>query len=96
MKKKKENFLKKFKSMNYSVDSIENLNSSKINIFKSFLKGKLLIIIPNDCDNFCQISKLISIINKHKINIKYFIVSQILNDEEGFFYFEPIIYNLYK
>ena len=94
--KKKENFLKKFKSMNYSVDSIENLNSSKINIFKSFLKGKLLIIIPNDCDNFCQISKLISIINKHKINIKYFIVSQILNDEEGFFYFEPIIYNLYK
>ena len=33
---------------------------------------------------------------KHKINIKYFIVSQILNDEEGFFYFEPIIYNLYK
>ena len=82
--------------MNYSVDSIENLNSSKINIFKSFLKGKLLIIIPNDCDNFCQISKLISIINKHKINIKYFIVSQILNDEEGFFYFEPIIYNLYK
>lgn len=33
---------------------------------------------------------------KHKINIKFFIVSQILNDEEGFFYFEPIIYNLYK
>ena len=94
--KKIENFLKKFKSMNYSIDSIDNFNNSKMNIFKKFLKGKTLIIIPNDYENFSQISKLISIINQQKINIKYYIISQVLNEDEGFYYFEPIIYHLYK
>ena len=94
--KKNENFLKKFKSMNYSIDSIENFNTSKMNIFKKFLKGKNLIIIPNDYENYFQISKLISIINHLKINIKYYIISQILNESDGFCYFEPIIYHLYK
>ena len=85
--KKTENFLKKYKCINYNIGEIKSFSGNKLRLFKNFIKNKNIIIIPKNSTviELKKISDLIDCINDESIyGKKYYVLSDLLNikDEE--------------
>ena len=96
---KVENFLKKYKCINYNISEIKTFNGNRLKLFKNFIRNKNIIIIPQNqsINELKKISNFIDTLNGEIINNqKFFILTDILNikDEDipDFFY----TYKLYK
>ena len=96
---KVENFLKKYKCINYNIGEIKTFNGNRLKLFKNFIRNKNIIIIPQNqsISELKKISNFIESLNGEIVNNqKYFILTDILNikDEDipEFFY----NYKLYK
>ena len=96
---KVENFLKKYKCINYNISEIKTFNENRLKLFKNFIRNKNIIIIPQNqsINELKKISNFIDSLNGEIINNqKFFILTDILNikDEDipDFFY----TYKLYK
>ena len=96
---KVENFLKKYKCINYNIGEIKTFNGNRLKLFKNFIRNKNIIIIPQNqsISELKKISNFIESLSGEIVNNqKYFILTDILNikDEEipEFFY----NYKLYK
>ena len=94
-----ENFLKKYKCINYSINEIKAFTGNKLKLFKNFIKNKNIIIIPQN-QSINELKKILDFIEAlaglFSNSQKYYILSDILNikDEDipDFFY----SYKLYK
>ena len=92
---KTENFFKKFKCVNYTINTILELKDEKINNFKKYIEKKNLIIIPNNINDLSNIKNLINFLYTQKINsIRYNIFSLVLNEEKELNIYSKIKYNL--
>ena len=85
--KKTENFLKKYKCINYNISEIKTFSGNKLRLFKNFIKNKNIIIIPKNqtVNELKKISDLIDCIRDESIyGNKIYILSDLLNikDEE--------------
>ena len=96
---KVENFLKKYKCINYNISEIKTFNGNRLKLFKNFIRNKNIIIIPQNqsINELKKISNFIEGLSGEIIsNQKFFILVDILNikDEDipDFFY----NYKLYK
>ena len=96
---KVENFLKKYKCINYNINEIKTFSGNRLKLFKNFIRNKNIIIIPQNqsVNELKKISNFIEGLNGEIIsNQKFFILVDILNikDEDipDFFY----NYKLYK
>ena len=96
---KVENFLKKYKCINYNIGEIRTFTGNKLKLFKNFIKNKNIIIIPQNqsVNELKKISNFIETLSGEIINNqKFYILTDILNikDEDipEFFY----TYKLYK
>jgi len=96
---KVENFLKKYKCINYNISEIKTFNGNRLKLFKNFIRNKNIIIIPQNqsINELKKISNFIDSLNGEIMNNqKFFILTDILNikDEDipDFFY----TYKLYK
>ena len=96
---KVENFLKKYKCINYNIGEIKTFNGNRLKLFKNFIRNKNIIIIPQNqsISELKKISNFIESLSGEIVNNqKYFILTDILNikDEDipEFFY----NYKLYK
>ena len=96
---KVENFLKKYKCINYNINEIKTFNRNRIKLFKNFIRNKNIIIIPQNqsINELKKISNFIESLNGEIVNNqKFYILTDILNINEGdipdFFYG----YKLYK
>lgn len=96
---KVENFLKKYKCINYNISEIKTFNGNRLKLFKNFIRNKNIIIIPQNqsINELKKISNFIDSLNGEIINNqKFFILTDILNikneDIPDFFY----TYKLYK
>ena len=96
---KVENFLKKYKCINYNISEIKTFNGNRLKLFKNFIRNKNIIIIPQNqsINELKKISNFIDSLNGEIINNqKFYILTDILNikDEDipDFFY----TYKLYK
>ena len=96
---KVENFLKKYKCINYNINEIKTFSGNRLKLFKNFIRNKNIIIIPQNqsINELKKISNFIEGLSGEIIsNQKFFILVDILNikDEDipDFFY----NYKLYK
>ena len=96
---KVENFLKKYKCINYNIGEIRTFTGNRLKLFKNFIKNKNIIIIPQNqsVNELKKISNFIETLSGEIINNqKFYILTDILNikDEDipEFFY----TYKLYK
>ena len=96
---KVENFLKKYKCINYNINEIKTFSGNRLKLFKNFIRNKNIIIIPQNqsINELKKISNFIEGLSGDIIsNQKFFILVDILNikDEDipDFFY----NYKLYK
>ena len=96
---KVENFLKKYKCINYNVNEIKTFNGNRLKLFKNFIRNKNIIIIPQNqsINELKKISNFIESLNGEIVNNqKFYILTDILNINEedipDFFYG----YKLYK
>ena len=96
---KVENFLKKYKCINYNIGEIRTFTGNGLKLFKNFIKNKNIIIIPRNqsVNELKKISNFIETLSGEIINNqKFYILTDILNikDEDipEFFY----TYKLYK
>ena len=96
---KVENFLKKYKCINYNINEIKTFSGNRLKLFKNFIRNKNIIIIPQNqsISELKKISNFIESLSGEIVNNqKYFILTDILNikDEDipEFFY----NYKLYK
>ena len=96
---KVENFLKKYKCINYNIGEIRTFTGNRLKLFKNFIKNKNIIIIPQNqsVNELKKISNFIETLIGEIINDqKFYILTDILNikDEDipEFFY----TYKLYK
>jgi hypothetical protein len=69
---KDENFLKKFKSINYKIEQMNNFSNNQFQRFKKYVKDKNIIIIAKD-DSIIAIEEFIYFILENKINSKIFL-----------------------
>jgi hypothetical protein len=79
--KKKENFLKKFKIINYSLDEMKMINEVNLVKFKRYLDFKNVVIIQND-DNIKTCEEIIEFMVSKKINCKFYLFDHNLNEIE--------------
>ena len=96
---KTENFLKKYKCINYNIAEIQTLNGNRLRAFKNFIRNKNIIIIPKNqnINELKKISDFIDSLNDDSFyQQKYYILKDILNinDEEIPEYFYN--YKLYQ
>ena len=96
---KVENFLKKYKCINYNINEIKTFNGNRLKLFKNFIRNKNIIIIPQNqsINELKKISNFIESLNGEIVNNqKFYILTDILNINEedipDFFYG----YKLYK
>ncbi len=85
--KKTENFLKKYKCINYNIAEIQTFSGNKLRIFRNFIKNKNIIIIPEKygIGELKKISDFIDSINDESLQQKkFYILEDLLNikDEE--------------
>ena len=97
--KKTENFLKKYKCINYNIAEIQTFSGNKLRIFRNFIKNKNIIIIPEKygIGELKKISDFIDSINDESLQQqKFYILEDLLNikDEEIPEYFYN--YKLYQ
>ena len=96
---KTENFLKKYKCINYNIIEIQTFSGNKLRIFRNFIKNKNIIIIPETygIGELKRISDFIDSINDESFyQQKFYILEDLLNikDEEIPDYFYN--YKLYQ
>ena len=94
-----ENFLKKYKCINYNIGEIKTFNGNRLKLFQNFIRNKNIIIIPQNqsINELKKISNFIESLNGEVVNNqKFYILTDILNIKEEdipeFFY----NYKLYK
>lgn len=76
-----ENFLKKYKCINYTVDNIKNFSIDKTFVFKRFVSNKTVIIIISE-DKMNLLFQLFQNLNEQQINqFKVCILAQILKED---------------
>lgn len=89
---KKENVLKKFKCISYSIDDIESFTEDRLILFKKFLFQKFIIIIPFS-ENLTEVSRVLQIFLEQNIyESKIYVLAYILNES---IMYSPQILNLY-
>ena len=96
---KVENFLKKYKCINYNISEIKTFTGNRLKLFKNFIRNKNIIIIPQN-QSVNELKKIANFIETLTGEIaytqKFYILTDILNikDEDipDFFY----NYKLYK
>lgn len=66
-----QNFLKKFKYINYNIEQLRNFSHSQFQRFKRFIKEKNIIIIAKE-DSIITIEEFIYYIIENKINVKIY------------------------
>ena len=80
--KKEENFLKKYKCINYNILEIQTFNSNKLRLFKNFIRNKNIIIIPKN-QNITELKKISifidSLSDESPCEQKFFILTDLLN-----------------
>ena len=76
-----ENFLKKFKQLNYSLSDLEIISHSKYDNFVKYLKNKKIICILEN-DNLDKIQKMIQyfVINEIELNSILFLDNNLVSD----------------
>ena len=96
---KNENFLKKYKCINYNIGEIKTFNGNRLKLFQNFIRNKNIIIIPQNqsINELKKISNFIESLSSDIVNNqKCYILTDILNIKEEdipeFFY----NYKLYK
>lgn len=90
---KNENFLKKYKCINYTVDNIENFSPDKTFVFKRFICNKTVIIIISE-DKVNLLFQLFQNLNEQRLNqFKVCILAQILREDMLYL---NMFSNLYK
>ena len=83
---KKENFLKKFRQINYSTEQIHDMQGERLNKFKNFLNNKIIIFILKDDYSFEALEQFLSFFHSKKnIHIKniYILTESIIHNEEN-------------
>ena len=97
---KTENFLKKYKCINYNLAEIQTFNGNRFRLFKNFITNKNIIIIPKN-QNISELKKIAdfidSLLSEESLSQqKFFILTDLLNIKEDeipdYFY----NYKLYK
>ena len=82
---KTENFLKKYKCINYNIAEIQTFTGNRLKLFKNFIKNKNIIIIPKN-QNTTELKKIADFIDSIKDeslnNQKFYILSDLLNIQE--------------
>ena len=84
---KTQNFLKKYKCINYNIAEIQTFTGNRLKLFRNFIKNKNIIIIPKS-QNITELKKISDFIDSIKDeslnNQKFYILSDLLNiqDEE--------------
>lgn len=96
---KVENFLKKYKCINYNIGEIQTFSGNRLKMFKNFIRNKNIIIIPKnqDMNELKKISNFIDLLNDESLcQQQFFILTFLLNIKEDeipdYFY----NYKLYK
>ena len=94
-----ENFLKKYKCINYNIGEIQTFSGNRLKMFKNFIRNKNIIIIPKnqDLNELKKISNFIDLLNDESLcQQQFFILTFLLNIKEDeipdYFY----NYKLYK
>ena len=94
-----ENFLKKYKCINYNIGEIQTFSGNRLKMFKNFIRNKNIIIIPKnqDMNELKKISNFIDLLNDESLcQQQFFILTFLLNIKEDeipdYFY----NYKLYK
>ena len=96
---KTENFLKKYKCINYNIGEIQTFSGNKLRLFKNFIRNKNIIIIPKNqsINELKNISDLIDSINDESIyQQKFLILTDILNIKDDEIPDYLYNYKLYK
>ena len=96
---KVENFLKKYKCINYNISEVKTFSGNKLRLFKNFIRNKNIIIIPKNqnINELKNISNFIDSLNDESLEQnQFFILTDLLNVNEDeipdYFY----NYKLYK
>ncbi len=82
---KTENFLKKYKCINYNILEIQTFVGNKLRLFKNFIRNKNIIIIPKNqnMSELKKISDFIDSLNDESLcQQKFFILTDLLNIKE--------------
>ena len=69
---KSENFLKKFKAINYKIEQIKNFSNSNFQKFRKYIKDRNIIIIAKE-DSIITIEEFIYYILENNLNSKVFL-----------------------
>ena len=96
--KKQENFLKKYKCINYNINEIQTFSGNKLHQFKNFIRNKNIIIIPqNENSEFKKISNFIELLSDENFfQQKFYILTDILNMKDEDIPQYLLNYKLYK
>lgn len=70
---KSENFIKKFKQINYKIEQMRNFTNAQFQKFKKFIKDKSIIIIAKE-DSIITIEEFIYLIIENKISSKIYLL----------------------
>lgn len=74
-----ENFLKKFKHINYSIDEMNMMSENALQRFKKFLDLKNVIVILNE-SLIKTLEEILNFFQEKKININLYLYNQNLNE----------------
>ena len=69
---RQENFLKKFKAVNYKIEQMRSFSNSQFQRFRKYIKDKNIIIIAKE-DSIITIEEFIYFVLENKINSKIFL-----------------------
>ena len=79
---KTENFLKKYKCINYNISEIQTFSGNRLRLFKNFIRNKNIIIIPKNqnISELKKISDFIDSLNDESLSQqRFYILEDILN-----------------
>lgn len=69
---RQENFLKKFKAVNYKIEQMRNFSNTQFQRFRKYIKDKSIIIIAKE-DSIITIEEFIYFVLENKISAKIFL-----------------------
>lgn len=79
-----ENFIKKFKTINYSLAELSLINGTSLASFKKFIENKKLIIICPE-DGLYETNSFLNLLKTNAINCSvYFLVNDLLVDKNNY------------
>ena len=96
---KTENFLKKYKCINYNIAEIQTFTGNRLKLFQNFIRNKNIIIIPKN-ENISELKKISDFIDSLRdeslYQQKFYILEDVLNikeDEIPDYFFNYKIYH---